>query len=448
MKFTVGTVTDRGLNPKRAANEDRLLALPEGGVFLVADGVGGRRAGQVASQTVVDVFTEIFARRAGDDVLIALRRAIERSNRRIYDSSVATSELEGMATTIAVIAFSGNGAVIGHVGDSRVYRFDGQTLIRETEDHSELNEAMRSGAISAAQAAHHPHRGVLTRALGVEPEVEAEFKAVAVDDKTRFLLCSDGVTHHLSDHELNEMMRRPLHPRIICQQLKDVCFARGAEDNLSAVIVDVGEPHYLEAKLSGSSARPRAEERVLPASRIEVDLGAGNGAGEKTTAKPAPAAAPRREEATEAARSPRRWPWLLLLLAVAFGIGRYSDEVRQWVGAQGWFDSAPEPTGETDPAADPELAAARSLYEERRYDLARERFAELTRLKPERAEYLYWLGRSSYELKRYPDAIRELSEAARLDPRLPNIYIHLALAYRSVGDRRNAEASLRRALQQ
>src|SRR5438105_6603254 len=147
LKLTFGTVTDRGLNQKRVANEDRLLALPEGGLFLVADGVGGRRGGQVASQTVVDIFTENFSTRPRGELLAMLKQTIARCNQSIHEASTEVAELEGMATTVALLAVDGTRAIIGHVGDSRVYRFDGSQLLCETEDHSEVAEAMRSGTL-------------------------------------------------------------------------------------------------------------------------------------------------------------------------------------------------------------------------------------------------------------------------------------------------------------
>ncbi|MEP7274160.1 MAG: protein phosphatase 2C domain-containing protein, partial [Acidobacteriota bacterium] len=206
MKLTFGAVTDRGLNPKRAANEDRFLVLEQSGLYLVADGVGGRKGGQVASQTVVDVFTEMFAKTRVADVALTVEAAVIESNRRIFEGSVASSELEGMATTVVVLAVDGEEAIIGHVGDSRVYRFERGALHRDTEDHSEVGEAVRAGVISAAMAARDPMRNVLTRAVGAEPDVEGDFKSIPLSQGTRFLLCSDGITRHLTDASLSDLL--------------------------------------------------------------------------------------------------------------------------------------------------------------------------------------------------------------------------------------------------
>ena len=281
LKLTVGTVTDRGLNPKRAANEDRLLSLPQAKLFLVADGVGGRKGGQVASQTVADVFKNAFEDgRGGNDMLAALKQTLTICNRSIYDSSSEIAELRGMATTVALVAaMTDSRAIIGHVGDSRVYRFDGKDLIGETQDHSEVSDAIRAGLITPAQAAHHPRRNVINRAVGAEQEVEADFKIVPLNDKTSFLLCSDGITRHLNDAELTDLLRCGAHPQKVCDRMKDLCFERGAEDNLTAVVVDFGERSYRElpARQASGNAQTARTNGAPPnpspnRGRIEVEV--------------------------------------------------------------------------------------------------------------------------------------------------------------------------------
>ncbi len=276
LKLTVGTITDRGLNPKRQANEDRLLSLPQAKLFLVADGVGGRKGGQVASQTVADVFKNAFEDgRGGNDMLAALKQTITICNRSIYDSSSEIAELRGMATTVALVAaMTDSRAIVGHVGDSRVYRFDGKDLIGETADHSEVSDAIRAGLITPAQAAHHPRRNVINRAVGAEQEVEADFKIVPLNDKTSFLLCSDGITRHLSDAELTDLLRANAHPQKVCDRMKDICFERGAEDNLTAVVVDFGERNYRELPARQPSGKAAATANGAPPNRgrIEVEV--------------------------------------------------------------------------------------------------------------------------------------------------------------------------------
>src|SRR5204863_9184994 len=158
---------------KRAANEDNLLALPEQGLFLVADGVGGRRGGQTASRTVTEVFEKVFNQpqppappEAQVEELRALvASTIELCNQKIYTEAESNADLDGMATTLALAAVRGNRAIITHVGDSRVYRCDAQGLIQLTEDHSEVVEAVRAGLLTPQQAETHPRRNVISRAI-------------------------------------------------------------------------------------------------------------------------------------------------------------------------------------------------------------------------------------------------------------------------------------------
>ena len=182
MKVTVGQLTDKGLNPKRLSNEDNLLAMRDRGLFLVADGVGGRLGGGVASQIVVDVFSRVFAQRHSEDIRKVLDNTIEFCNQKIYEDAKSSPDLEGMATTIALVAVEGTRAIIAHVGDSRVYRFDHKGLICLTEDHSEVSDALRAGLITPEQAANHPRRNVISRALGADFEVDPDFSPMVYDD--------------------------------------------------------------------------------------------------------------------------------------------------------------------------------------------------------------------------------------------------------------------------
>jgi len=243
LKTTIGQITDKGL--KRQANEDNLLALPEHGLFLVADGVGGRRGGQIASRTVAEVFERVFSQpqppSPPESEMEELRKlvgtTVDLCNQKIFTESELNSELDGMATTLALAAVKGNRAIIAHVGDSRVYRLDPQGLIQLTEDHSEVNEAVKAGILTPEQAENHPRRNVISRAVGADSEVEAEIIEIEIDRNTMLLLCSDGITRHISDAQLEKLLRSGDHPQAVCQTMKEICYNAGAEDNLTAIIV-------------------------------------------------------------------------------------------------------------------------------------------------------------------------------------------------------------------
>src|SRR5215213_2052799 len=194
-QFTSSAVTDRGLSEKRPHNEDSYLEMPARGLFVVADGVGGAQAGDVASQMAVEILGEAFTNlREGGDVEELMKRAIEHANGSIFQMSHDLAQLSTMATTIVALQVTGNIATIGHVGDSRLYRLDSRgQLFRETQDHSVVEEEVRAGRMTPAQAANHPSRNVISRALGAEHQVEVDMKTIMIEPNTTFLLCSAGI---------------------------------------------------------------------------------------------------------------------------------------------------------------------------------------------------------------------------------------------------------------
>ena len=278
MKATCGSITDRGLNPRRPENQDNLLVWPERGLYLVADGVGGRQGGATASSLAVQVFQRVFSQELDGSLTESLGELLEKTiahcNEKIYFDAQQTPGLKGMATTIAVVAVEGRRAVVAHVGDSRVYRFDAQGLIQLTEDHTEVNEAVRTGRLSPEEATHHPRRHVLNRALGAEVEVEVEQIEIELDEQTSLLLCTDGITIHLDDEELERMLLSRHPPQTICEQLRERCYLAGAEDNLTAILVDFGERLYSESEDEEPTEEETEEESVagVGAARGQQDL--------------------------------------------------------------------------------------------------------------------------------------------------------------------------------
>jgi serine/threonine protein phosphatase PrpC len=234
-------ISDIGLNEKRPQNEDSYLELRQRGVFAVADGVGGAQAGDVASQMAMEILGEAFVNfKDGGDAEELMQRAISQANTAIYQMSHDLPQLSSMATTVVALHISGNIATIGHVGDSRMYRLDGNgSLFRETQDHSIVEEEVRAGRMTAEQAATHPSRNVISRALGAEQGVEVDMKTIMFEPETAFLLCSDGITRHINDFEIRELLALDTGPDDICERMKRICYERGAEDNLTAVVVKV-----------------------------------------------------------------------------------------------------------------------------------------------------------------------------------------------------------------
>ena len=321
-KISVASVSDRGLNPKRPLNEDSFLADPARGIFVVADGVGGAEAGEVASAKAIDVLDKAFHEKlaAGEDAEDLMELAIQRANNSIHQMAVENPKLSSMATTVVALHLDGHTATIGHVGDSRLYRLspDGK-LARETDDHSIVEEEVRAGRMTPEQAANHPSKNVISRALGAESAVEADMKTTEVDDGSTFLLCTDGITRHIPDNELREFLMSGNSAEAICAGMKQRCFERGAEDNLTAVIVQVGTPKFdapaideertVDAHLKTLPAIPvTPETRLAPPSRIAIPAANARAQTEVNTTKP-----------TRRGRPVLRFFVFLLLIAAAGG---------------------------------------------------------------------------------------------------------------------------------
>lgn len=283
-KISVASISDRGLSEKRPMNEDSFLADAGRGIFVVADGVGGADAGEIASQKAVEILNEAFSHQLsdGEDVEDLMELAIQRANSSIHQMAAEDPRTSMMATTVVALHLDGPRATIGHVGDSRLYRLSPEgKLLRETDDHSIVEEEVRAGRMTPEQAANHPSKNVISRALGAEPLVEADMKTIEVGEGNTFLLCTDGITRHIPDNELRELLLSGASADAICAEMKNRCYQRGAEDNLTAVIVQLGAPpaDLLDEERTVSNQRYEAETltpetsaatetRLTPPSRI------------------------------------------------------------------------------------------------------------------------------------------------------------------------------------
>ena len=285
-ELMAAAVSDRGLSEKRPLNEDSYLCDLACRLFVVADGVGGAQAGEVASQTAIEVLGEAFRHHLPDvDNEDLMEIAIQRANHSIHGMAGDNSKMARMATTIVALHLDGNIATIGHVGDSRLYRLSpGGKLFRETRDHSVVEEEVRAGRMTPEQAINHPSRNVISRALGAEETVDIEMKTLEVVPGTAFLLCSDGITRHIPDDELRNHLISPKTPEAICEDMKRVCYERGAEDNLTAVLVRLTGATEYAVDADGD------EERTISTARMAATTKLNGGATKALETAPATAA--------------------------------------------------------------------------------------------------------------------------------------------------------------
>ncbi len=238
-KLVAGAATDVGL--VRTTNQDQLLVSP--GLYAVADGMGGHAAGEVASLTAVHALQAAFEA-AGQRTTEALDNAVRAANHAIWQQARANREMLGMGTTLVVLALveredGTSGLAVAHIGDSRVYQFRQGSLHQLTVDHSLVQELVDDGQISEAQAAVHPQRNVLTRALGIEPSADVDLIHLDPARGDRYLLCSDGLSREATDDQIVAVLRRFQDPSAAAKELVALARSQGGSDNITVVIVDV-----------------------------------------------------------------------------------------------------------------------------------------------------------------------------------------------------------------
>ena len=236
----VGVITDTGR--KRRRNEDAYVCEPP--LFAIADGMGGAQAGEVASRLAAAALKESGSKTLGGEERIS--DLIQEANRRVYDRSSTDPNTSGMGTTITVALVENGNVAFGHVGDSRAYLIRDGRMEQVTEDHSLVNELMKSGKLSREEAETHPQRSVITRALGTDPDVDADTFTIEAKSGDIFLLCSDGLTDMVGEREILELVER--NRQDIDAALKSLVKAAnrsGGEDNITVVAFEIAETEAL-----------------------------------------------------------------------------------------------------------------------------------------------------------------------------------------------------------
>ena len=240
---------------RRRRNEDNYVVAPP--LFAVADGMGGAQAGEVASKLATAALeggtTEELSGLERVDALI------QEANRRIYDRASTDPSASGMGTTMTVALVEGMTVVLGHVGDSRAYLVRGDTMEQLTEDHSLVNELLKSGKLSEEEAHVHPQRSVITRAVGTDPDVDVDAFVIEAEDGDVFLICSDGLTDMVEDVDILELVdrnRADLDKAV--RALVQFANKEGGEDNITAVAfrIAAGPPESAEPAIEDTVTMP------------------------------------------------------------------------------------------------------------------------------------------------------------------------------------------------
>jgi serine/threonine protein phosphatase PrpC len=221
---------------EREGNEDSFLALPP--LFVVADGMGGAEAGEVASQTAVETFEEAAAAGGLPD---SLEATVEEANARIHAMAEEDRSRAGMGCTVTASVVAGGRLAVAHVGDSRLYRLRGDAFEQLTDDHSLVGGLVRLGQLTPQEAEEHPQRSVILRAVGVEPTVEVDVFHHEIEPDDVYLGCSDGLTGMVRDEVIAETLRMFSGLTEAAEMLIELANAAGGRDNITAVLFRIGQ---------------------------------------------------------------------------------------------------------------------------------------------------------------------------------------------------------------
>lgn len=330
----------------RAANQDRAIVEPA--FCAVADGMGGHQGGEVAAQIAIETLRSALAgtEATGEKV----RQAVRQANQAVWERSLADEQLRGMGTTLTVLALVGaegdERLALANVGDSRAYLWRAGVLSQVTADHSLVQDLVRAGRITESQAAEHPGRHILTRALGVDSDVDVDLWNFQPMNADRFLLCSDGLVNEVDDERIAQLLGQHPEARQATEALVEAAKANGGNDNITVVIVDVesgagapgagapgadGAPHPVLSPSPGESGLRSVEHAAPDVRRPPANGDAGmDRSGPKLQAE---GASPREGAGSGLGHSPRRITLrvvLFLLVLVLLVVGA--------LGAIVWYD--------------------------------------------------------------------------------------------------------------
>ena len=240
MKYSI--LTDKGMI--REVNQDNCMAAcpdEDSCVAVVCDGMGGAKAGDVASEIAVKIITERVAASwrkdmSNESVINMLTTAISAANICVFDSSAEDPDLNGMGTTVVAAVVIGDRLVVAHAGDSRAYSFAGDRLTRLTKDHSLVQSMVDAGMITEEQAEVHPNKNYITRALGIDEKIEIDFSELTFHPGEMVLLCSDGLTNFVSEEEIIGILSTDPY-ETYAERLVAAANRNGGGDNVTAVVL-------------------------------------------------------------------------------------------------------------------------------------------------------------------------------------------------------------------
>ena len=251
LALEIASHTDPGM--VRSHNEDSIASVPDQGLVVLADGMGGYNAGEVASGMATTVLTtelrqlldehaphEVDPQSGHKAALKMLQQQIAKANTSIYQASQSQPQYAGMGTTLVVALFYDNKVMVAHIGDSRLYRLRGSEFSQVSKDHSLLQEQIDAGMLTKEQAKHSSNKNLVTKALGIDPAVEPEIHEYDTQPGDIYLLCSDGLSDMVSDEDIGMTLQAlGANPNLAAQQLVQMANDNGGRDNVSVILVKV-----------------------------------------------------------------------------------------------------------------------------------------------------------------------------------------------------------------
>ena len=234
-------ITDKGLS--RENNQDSLFVsdMEDLPLFIVADGMGGHNAGEIASNIAVDTIKDKFLKskdclKTNDQITKTIREAIGEANNKIYLHALKTPPCSGMGTTLTMAYIHKGVFYIGHVGDSRAYYIRDKNIKQITEDHSLVNELIKNGSITKEEAINHPQRNVITKALGTSIDIEVDIQVFKHKTDDILTICSDGLSNMVKEYQILKGVKSEVDIKLACKNLVDLAKDNGGLDNITVII--------------------------------------------------------------------------------------------------------------------------------------------------------------------------------------------------------------------
>lgn len=236
LSFTSYGITDLG--KVRRHNEDNLLERPEIGLWAVADGMGGHAKGDIASQMIVDILKKVHEGTTLSHYIDDIEDRLQAVNKKLVEKANSDNQRGTIGSTVVILLTYGEYCVYIWAGDSRLYRLRDDKLRQISTDHSQVEMYVERGLISREEAFSHPHGNMITRAVGATDTLYLDMDIQKLARHDRYLLCSDGLTKHITDLELQDFLKKGT-PEECCKHLIETTLSRGAGDNVTAIIVDI-----------------------------------------------------------------------------------------------------------------------------------------------------------------------------------------------------------------